>query len=53
MEGSLQQATEDIMEQDSVVKKGGALAHKVARAALWVGASYIFSSTLYFLRTII
>jgi len=41
------------MEQDPVVKKGGALAHKVARAALWVGVSYIFSNFLYFLRTII
>lgn len=41
------------MEQGSVVKKGGALAHKVARATLWVGASYIFSNVLYFLRTII
>lgn len=53
MEGPLQQTTEDIMEQDSVVKKGGALTHKVARATLWVGASHIFSNFLYFLRTII
>lgn len=42
-----------MMGQDSVVKNSGTLSHKVARATLWVGTSYIFSNFLYFFRTII